>query len=133
MPMSAYLQNLVLQATLQGESFTLPSSVYLGLHTTDPTIETATALSTEISGNGYSRVAITFTDPNGSYITENVATVTFSPATPLGHGTIYYISLWDAISTGNLLYYGALSSPVAIASGESFSMVSGGLQIKYTT
>jgi hypothetical protein len=132
MPMSFYLQNRVLQATLQGDVFTWPTAMFVGLHTADPTASTATALTTEVTGNGYLRQAATFTEPDGSYLTFNTADITFGPANPNAWGAITFISIWDAASSGNLLYYGALSSTVTINALDSFLLASGGLSIQFT-
>lgn len=133
MPMSNYLQNRVLQATLQGDVFTWPTSLFIGLHTADPTADTSTALSNEVTGNGYSRVVAVFTEPSITFVSQNNADVTFGPATPGGWSTVRFISIWDSISSGNLLYYGTLSSPVLVNASEFFVVASGSLTLQFTT
>lgn len=133
MPMSTYLQDRVLQTTLQGDVFTWPTDLYVGLHTDDPTTDTATALTTEVSGNGYARQPATFGEPDGSYIIETTIDLLFGPANPDGWGTLEFISIWDADVSGNLLYYGALSSAVLINIGDSFQVLAGELTLQFTS
>ena len=60
---SNFLENKILLHVLANTSYTSPSTVYLGLHTADPTETGAVG---ELSGNGYARQSATFTeDTNG--------------------------------------------------------------------
>ena len=57
---STYLRNLVINATLRGQSFTPPAARYVALHYADPTEAGNQA---ELSGNGYARQAASFNAP----------------------------------------------------------------------
>lgn len=131
MPISNYLQDRILQTTLQGDIFTWPTALYVGLHTADPTGDNTTALANEVSGNAYVRQAVTFTEPDITYKTENTADLTFGPATPSGWGLVTFISIWDAGSSGNMLYYGAISTPTTINTSDSFLVVTGTLTVQF--
>ena len=57
---------------------------------------------TEVSGNNYSRAAVTFGAPSGGIMT-NSGIVSF--ATPSGSSVRLSVRCWDAASAGNGIYY----------------------------
>ena len=54
--LSNYLENALINATLRNTSYTSPSTVYVGLFTTDPT---DAGSGTEVSGGSYARESTT--------------------------------------------------------------------------
>ena len=122
--MSNYLENALINATLRATTFTSPATVYVSLHTADPTDDGS---GTEVSGGSYARKSATFASPsNGASSTS--ADVTFDQATG-NWGTITHIGLWDASTSGNLLYHTALTASKAIATGDIFKIASGSLTV----
>jgi hypothetical protein len=122
--MSNYLENALINATLRATTFTSPATVYVSLHTADPTDDGS---GTEVSGGSYARKSATFASPsNGASSTS--ADVTFDQATG-SWGTITHIGLWDNSTSGNLLYHTALSASKAIATGDIFKIASGSLTV----
>jgi hypothetical protein len=113
---SNYLENALLNATLRNTSYTSPAIVYAALFTSDPT---DAGTGTECSGPGYARKAITFAAPSGGVTTNSAAACEFDQATG-DWGTITHFGIFDALTTGNLLYYGALTTSKVIASGDVF-------------
>jgi hypothetical protein len=113
--MSNYLENALINATLRNTSYTTPSVVYAALFTSDPT---DAGTGTEVSGGSYARKAITFGAPSNGAST-NSAAVEFDQATG-NWGTITHFGIYDASSSGNLLYHGALTSSKAIQTGDVF-------------
>lgn len=113
--MSNYLENALINATLRNTSYTTPSVVYAALFTTDPT---DAGTGTEVSGGSYARKAITFGAPSNGAST-NSAAVEFDQATG-NWGTITHFGIYDASSSGNLLYHGALTSSKTIETGDVF-------------
>jgi hypothetical protein len=122
--MSNYLENALINATLRNTSYTSPSTVYVGLYTTDPG-EGNTG--TEVSGGSYARVAVTFSAPSNG-VSTNTGAVTFPTATNTW-GTITHIGILDALTSGNLLYYTALDSTRSILSGDIFTISIGNLSV----
>ena len=57
--MSNYLENALINATLRATTFTSPTTVYVGLYTSDPTDANS---GTECSGGSYARKSATFGD-----------------------------------------------------------------------
>lgn len=119
---SAYLANALLAEVLTGVGYTSPTHCYLALYTTNPTSADS---GTEVTGGSYVRPIVTFTAPSG-LSSSNSATVNISnmPAT-----TVYYIGLRDALTAGNLLFFGPLAVPRTTASGDTFTVLAGDLEI----
>ena len=121
---SNYLENALINGTLRATTFTAPAAVYVSLHTADPT---DAGTGTEVSGGSYIRQAATFAAPsNGASATS--ADITFPQATA-NWGTIGWIGIWDAQTTGNLLYHTALDASKAIDNGDIFKIASGSLTV----
>lgn len=124
---SNFLENKILDHTLRGSSgaYTAPTTIYIGLFTAAPTDANS---GTEVSGGSYARQAITFGTAASSGAISNTATVTFPTATG-NWGTITHIGLYDALTTGNLLYHGAVTVSKTITTGDTFSIAVGNLTI----
>ena len=124
--MSDYLEVALLNETLNGVAFTAVDNPYISLHTADPTDAGTGA---EVSGGSYARVASSFataSGTSGAVVTD--ATATFPTATA-GWGTVGWIGLWDAASSGNLLYHTALDATKTIDSGDIFKITAGNLSV----
>jgi hypothetical protein len=124
---SNFLENKILDHTLRGASgaYTAPTTVYVGLFTSSPTDAASGA---EVSGGSYVRQAITFGTAASNGSISNTATVTFPTATG-NWGTISHIGIYDALTSGNLLYWGAVTQSKIITSGDTFSITTGNLTI----
>lgn len=124
--MSNYLENALLNGTLNGTSYTAPAAVYVALYTSDPTDANT---GTEVSGGSYSRAAVTFATASGtSGSVASNADCTFTQATG-SWGTVGWIGLMDASSGGNLLYHTALDVAKTIDAGDIFKIASGSLTV----
>jgi hypothetical protein len=123
-----YLELKLLDHSLGTTTYTKPSAVYLGLHTTDPGETGSTSGEVSTSGTAYVRQAVTFAAASGGSAATN-ATVTFPTATGSSWGSIGYISISDASSAGNMLYYGAVTTAKTIDVGDTFQVTSGNLTI----
>lgn len=124
--MSDYLEVALLNETLNGVAFTAVNNPYISLHTADPTDAGTGA---EVSGGSYARVASSFataSGTSGAVVTD--ATATFPTATA-NWGTVGWIGLWDAASSGNLLYHTALDASKTIDSGDIFKITAGNLSV----
>lgn len=125
---SDYLEDKVLDHVLGNTAFTQPSNIYLALFTADTGLE-SNSPSAEIStsGTAYSRQAVSFgAASSGSASTD--ATVTFSAATA-NWGTITHVAVMDASTSGNVLFYGAVTTSKTIESGDTFQVSSGNLTV----
>lgn len=112
MSKSNYAEN----ATLD---YILASTKYLSLHTGDP--GETNSPTNEVTGGSYARQAITFNSASGGSKSSNsTATFTAMPAV-----TITYVGVYDASTSGNLLYSAALSPSRTTVAGDSVTFASG--------
>jgi hypothetical protein len=123
--MSNFLENALINATLRNTSYTSPATVYVALYTSDPTDANT---GTEVSGGSYARTSVTFAAPSNGVSLSN-ADCTFPQATG-NWGTIGWIGLMDALTSGNLLYHTALDTTKTIESGDIFKIASGSLSVQ---
>lgn len=121
---SHYLDNAVLNHVLRNTALSSPATVYVGLFTVAPTPSTS---GTEVSGGSYARVAATFGAP-ALGVLSNSAPVAFPTAT-LNWGTVVAVGVFDALSGGNLLYFGALTTSKAVDNGDTASFAAAALSI----
>lgn len=122
--MSNYLENALINGTLRATTYTAPTTVYVGLYTSDPTDANT---GTEVSGGSYARTAVTFDAPSNG-VSTNSAAVEFPQATG-SWGTVGWIGLLDASTAGNLLYHTPLDVSKVIASGDIFKIAIGSLSV----
>lgn len=122
--MSNYLENALINATLRNTSYTSPTTVYVGLYTSDPTDANT---GTEVSGGSYARTAVTFGAPNNGAALNNAA-VEFPQATG-SWGTVGWIGIHDAATSGNLMYHTALDVSKTIDTGDIFKIAVGSLSV----
>lgn len=121
---SNYLENKVLDHVLRNTSYTSPTTVYVGLFTTDPT---DAGSGTEVSGGSYARQVLSVTTASGGIVTSS-ADVTFPQATAQW-GTVTHLGLLDAITSGNLLMHTALTTSKSIDNGDILKISSGNLTV----
>ena len=124
MSASNYLENVILASLLDSSTW------YVALHTADPTETGATG---EVSGGSYARKDVVasngteWTTPSGG-ATENINAIVFVQATA-NWGTITHCSIWDSVSGGNCLLYGALNAAKVINNGDIFEFAAGDAHI----
>ena len=122
--MSNYLENALINGTLRATTYTAPATVYVGLYTSDPTDANT---GTEVSGGSYSRTAVTFGAPSNG-VSLNDAAVEF-PQCTVDWGTVGWIGILDASTSGNLMYHTALDVSKTISSGDIFKIAIGSLSV----
>ena len=122
--MSNYLEDALINATLRATTFTSPATVYVSLHTADPT---DAGTGTEVSGGSYARQSASFAAPSNGASATN-ADITFPQATG-NWGTVTHIGIWDASTSGNLYYHTALDASKTIDTGDIFKIASGSLTV----
>jgi hypothetical protein len=133
---SDYLENKILNHVLRGVTYTSSSSVYLALYTSDPGEDDS---GTELpDNNGYERILLTeFSSKTGGALSDaefrNVYDIFSATATGSGWDEVTHIGIQDKGTTpSNLLFYGELSSPVTIATGQQFAVPAGELAVYLT-
>ena len=125
---STYLSQNIINSTLRGSSFTVPSTLYFALFTADPTDNNVTV--NEAAGAWYTRqVTGAWSAPVGSgNVTSNNNQIQFSAVTGSAI-TVSHWGIYDADTSGNLLYRGALTTPKVLNVGDVLVVGAGQLQI----
>ena len=121
MSASNYFENVILNVISNNAAFT-PTTLFLGLYTTSPS-ETGSGL--ELVADSYLRKVVTFGAATSGTMTNN-AEVLFDQATT-DWPTVFYFGVLD--TSGNLLFYGALSSPTTAQVGDSIRFQIGTISV----
>lgn len=124
--LSNYAEKLLLDWMMTTGSATRPTAWYVALYTAAPSDSGG---GTEVSGNGYSRQSVTFdaaSSPGGT--TSNSGAVTFT-ASGGSWGTISHIGIFDASTSGNLLWHGAMTASKTIADGDTLEFAIGNIDL----
>jgi hypothetical protein len=133
---TTYLEHAILQFLFKNntESFaTLGDSIYVGLATAVSDPEAGTL--TEATFTNYARQQVTaanWTVPSVGTDTQtatNAANIEY-PASGGTSNTITHAFIADALSSGNILFIGALDASKTIASGDIFRINAGNLTIE---
>jgi hypothetical protein len=120
--LSDYLENKLLDHVLRNVSYTSPTTVYMGLYTSDPGDDNS---GTECTGGAYARQVVSVTTASDGIVTSS-ADVTFPQATD-NWGTISHIGLLDDLTSGNLLMHTPLTTSKTIDEGDIFKVPLGQL------
>lgn len=130
---SDYSETQLLNHYFRSATFSKPSNIYVGLHIGDP-YESGTG-GPEVSGGSYARAQLNPDDANwalhedpyevygldedpyeGQYVT-NLVTLTY-PAPTADWGTVTWMAIYDALTTGNMLFLGPLDVARTILNGD---------------
>jgi hypothetical protein len=116
MSISNYAELKILEHTTGKTAWTMPTTVYVKLHTADAGEDGTTAAAT----NATRTSAAWATAATGAIATS--ATITWTNVSTTE--TYSHWSLWDASTAGNCLWTGALSSSAAVTAGDTFQITS---------
>jgi hypothetical protein len=129
--LSSFLINKTLDALLRGTAYVYPATVYIALFTTNPT---AAGGGVEVAGGAYARVAVvgnladwagtqgagtTAVSAGSSGATSNNNPVTFPAPVGAAWGVITGFAIFDAATAGNMLVFGALTTPKTVNNGDA--------------
>lgn len=127
---SDYTENLLLNWLLTTNSATRPTAWYVGLFTAAPS---DTGGGTEVTGNGYARVATGTMSISGTATTaSNAAAIEFAAASGGNWGTITHAAIFDASTGGNMLAWAPLTTSRTINSGDVFRIPASSLTVTLT-
>lgn len=115
MALSYYLANALLDHVGLNTAYTSPTTVYVALFTVMPT---ASGGGTEVVGGSYARQAVTMS-AGAAGVSSNAAPLSF---TAMPAGTVVGAGLYDALTVGNLLYYGPFVTSATISAGTDFDV-----------
>lgn len=118
--MSDYLEGQIRAHIFRTASFTKPTVLGIALFTAAPSDSGG---GTEVTGGSYARVDRPPLDANWNAasstdgLTDNAADIVF-PAPTANWGLVTHFAIFDAISGGNLLFWGALTASKTINNGD---------------
>lgn len=124
--LSDYAEKLLLDWMMTTGSATRPTAWYVALYTAAPSDSGG---GTEVSGAGYARQSVTFdaaSSPGGT--TSNSADVSFT-AVGGDYGTVTHMGIFDAASSGNLLWHGVLSASKTVEDGDTITFSAGNIDL----
>jgi len=116
MSISNYAELKILDHTTGRAAWTIPTNVYVALHLADP----GEAGTTSPAVNTTRKVAAWSAAASGAIATSATLEWTNVSTTE----TYTHWSLWDALTAGNALWSGALSSSAAVTAGDTFQITS---------
>jgi hypothetical protein len=124
-----FWENEFIDHFFRGRSYTVPTDYYIALFTAAPG---ETGGGTEVAGGSYARVQVAtgfanWEGTNGETTnvdsagtggnTQNRNTITY--AAPTGNwGSISHMAAMDALTSGNMCFYGALATPKTVNNGD---------------
>lgn len=123
-----YLEDAILDHVLRNTAYSSPAGIWVGLFTTMPADDGTGGV--EVSGGSYARQAVTFSAPSAGQVA-NSGLITFPLATA-SWGTILGMGLFDALTVGNLLYYGTLTASKTVGIGDQISFAASSLTVSET-
>lgn len=134
MPKTTFLANKLLDLMLSQAAYTPPATLHVALYTAAPTVAGG---GTEVTGNGYARVALTNNATNfpaaASGAKSNGTAITFPNPTGSWGTAVVAVGLLDASNGGNLLYFAALTDPTkTFTIGDTASFPANSLQFTET-
>jgi len=127
---SNYLENALVDHIMRATAYTAGTTRYVALFTAAPSDSGG---GTEVSGGAYARAQLdasttnwTNTQASGSGAssgtggaTQNNAIVTFPTPSGANWGVITHFGIFDASTSGNLLFHGALTASKTVNDGDA--------------
>jgi hypothetical protein len=123
-----FWENEILDHVFGKGTYTPPTNIFVALSTADPTDSGGSIA--EPSGGSYARksTAPADWDTAVSGALDNANAITFVEATG-SWGTISHFALYDALTGGNMLAHGTLTTPKIIDNGDVASFTAGDLDV----
>jgi len=133
-----YLESALLNHIFRGSAYTAPTSLYIGLVQGFNSGNLESGVLDEPSTGGYARQEyaadssnwITPYSSGSAKYTHNTSAIEFPVATA-NIGDVSGVFIADDPSSGNILFYGQLSSARNIREGDQFVFSSGSLKISF--
>lgn len=116
-----YLENEIVDHVLGTGSYTMPAQVYVKLHTGAPGESAASNAATNST-----RKQADFSAASGGTAV-NSADIAWTNVSTTE--TYTHFSVWDNLTAGNPLLYGAFSSSISVTAGDNFTIEAGDLSV----
>ena len=117
MSISNYLETKLVDLVFNATAYAGQATVYVKLHTGDPGEACTSNAATETT-----RQAATFGAASGPTVTSD-ADITWTNVST--SETYSHVSVWDDVSAGNALWYGALTASKTVNAGDTFTIATG--------
>ena len=129
---SNHLAQAVINHFFRNTTQSSPANLYLALFLADPTDVTTTALANEVAATWYARRQVQFEVPaNATDVnTANTAQITYSAVTGAAV-TVTHWGVFDALTNGNLLGSGALTTAKTLNVDDVFVINGGALVLTF--
>jgi hypothetical protein len=124
--LSDYAEKLLLDFLMTTGTATRPTNWYVALYTAAPSDSGG---GTEVSAGGYARQSVSFnaaSSPGGTTSNSNEVSFTASGG---DYGTVTHMGIFDASSSGNLLWHGALTASKTVADGDTLTFAAGNIDL----
>lgn len=134
---SNYTETNIIETTLRGAAFPVPSGIYVALFTADPTDANVTANEVQTAAWGaYARkdaadggaISSGWTASSNG-VSSNAKAITFAANNGAGQVVVTHIGLYDAATGGNLLYHAPLVSSKTLLVGDVLSFGIGSITV----
>lgn len=123
---SQFLDQALLNGVLRNTAYTPVATVYCALNTS---ASTPTAPGTEVVDANYARIAVTFSAPVGATVSNSGPLAFFGAGAAAGPYTIVEAAIYDALTVGHELYYGALAVSKTVNTGDTLSFAATALSV----
>jgi hypothetical protein len=126
---SDFLELELLDHVLGNAAYTAPATVYLALFTAAPSDAGG---GTEVATGSYARKAVTNNATNWPAATSGTKTLNVAQsfvAATANWGTITHFGIFDASTSGNLLYWGTITPNKAVNNGDTASFAIGAIVV----
>lgn len=124
--LSDFSEKLLLDWLMTTGTAARPTAWFVALYTAAPNDAGG---GTEVSGSGYSRQAVSFaeaTSPDGT--TTNSAALSFT-ASGGDWGSITHLAIFDAATSGNMLWHGPLAAARTINDTDTLTFAPGAISL----
>ncbi|MDR3595088.1 hypothetical protein [Clostridium sp.] len=136
MAFTTYLADALVNEIFGAVNYTPPTTLYIGLSSTLPTVAGANITEPTVGTNGYARASVANNTTNfpstSSNNKSNGVAITFPTSTGswLSSASLGYLFFSDAATGGNILGYATLNNPQVVASsGATLSFAASSLTI----
>lgn len=123
-----WAENAAIDWLFGGAAPTRPSARYVSLHTANPG-ETGASEQNGANDLGYARKAITFAAASGGSTVNNGTPPSWTSTDSGNWAASTHFGVWDAVTGGNFLGGGALTTARTIGPGDSATFANGSLTI----
>lgn len=124
---TTYFLNLVAGNVFRTKtSPAIPTTYYLGLSKTAPNLNGGGV--SEPSGGGYARIRLTGLSTPSNGVVTNTSAIDFAESTA-SWGTVTHFVVYDALTGGNLLMYGQLTTSRSVETATIMTIKAGALTL----